>query len=81
VDAGYGDLRMRRNGDIVVVSYHGNHETAAIKQYVARIGAALSQHDEALPGKTLLEKGSPPGLRSNAGIPACVRRERRRTAE
>ena len=35
-DAGYGDLRMRKNGDLVVVSYHGTHETAAIKQYVLR---------------------------------------------
>ena len=35
-DAGYGDLRMRKNGEIVVVSYHGHYEAAAIKQYVVR---------------------------------------------
>ena len=33
-DAGYGDVRMRKNGDLVVVSYHGNHDEASIKQYV-----------------------------------------------
>lgn len=36
-DAGYGDLRMRKNGDIVVVSYHGAFDEAAIKQYVVRM--------------------------------------------
>ncbi len=36
-DAGYGDLRMRRNGDLVVVSYYGNVGEAAIKQYVVGI--------------------------------------------
>lgn len=33
-DAGYGDLRMRRNGEIVIVSYHGSQERADIKQYI-----------------------------------------------
>ena len=33
-DAGYGDIRMRRNGELVVVSYHGKHDSADIKQYV-----------------------------------------------
>jgi hypothetical protein len=37
-DAGYGDLHMRKNGEIVVVSYHGSHEGASIKQYVLRLG-------------------------------------------
>ncbi|MFC1462840.1 sialidase family protein [Verrucomicrobiota bacterium] len=36
-DAGYGDLRMRKNGEVVVVSYHGSHEQAAVKQYVVRL--------------------------------------------
>ena len=36
-DAGYGDLRMRKNGELVVVTYHGNHDAAAIKQYVVQI--------------------------------------------
>ena len=36
-DAGYGDLRMRKNGDLVVVSYHGAHDQASIKQYVVGI--------------------------------------------
>ena len=38
-DAGYGDVRMRKNGDLVVVSYHGTHDQASIKQYV--VGIAL----------------------------------------
>ena len=33
-DAGYGDLRMRKDGDVVVVSYHGSFEEAVVKQYV-----------------------------------------------
>jgi len=33
-DAGYGDLRMRKNGELVVVSYHGSFSEASIKQYV-----------------------------------------------
>lgn len=33
-DAGYGDLRMRKNGEVVVVSYHGSFDAAAVKQYV-----------------------------------------------
>ena len=37
-DAGYGDLRMRKNGDLVVVSYHGSFAQAAVKQYVIRMG-------------------------------------------
>ncbi len=36
-DAGYGDVRMRKNGDLVVVSYHGAHDRASIKQYVVGI--------------------------------------------
>ena len=36
-DAGYGDVRMRKNGDLVVVSYHGNHDEASLKQYVVGI--------------------------------------------
>lgn len=36
-DAGYGDLRMRRNGELVVVSYHGSFAEAAIKQYVVSV--------------------------------------------
>ena len=36
-DAGYGDVRMRKNGDLVVVSYHGAHDQASIKQYVVGI--------------------------------------------
>ena len=36
-DAGYGDLRMRRNGDLVVVSYHGSFAEAAVKQYVVQV--------------------------------------------
>jgi len=36
-DAGYGDLRMRKNGDLVVVSYHGAFDQASIKQYVVGI--------------------------------------------
>jgi hypothetical protein len=36
-DAGYGDLRMRKNGELVVVSYHGHHDAAAITQYVVQI--------------------------------------------
>ena len=41
-DAGYGDLRMRKNGDLVVVSYHGTHDEASIKQYVVDIRARRS---------------------------------------
>jgi len=33
-DAGYGDMRMRKNGELVVVSYHGKYDAADIKQYV-----------------------------------------------
>ena len=36
-DAGYGDLRMRKNGELVVVSYHGSFGEAAVKQYVVRM--------------------------------------------
>ncbi len=36
-DAGYGDMRMRKNGELVVVSYHGSHDEAAVKQYVLRM--------------------------------------------
>lgn len=36
-DAGYGDVRMRKNGDLVVVSYHGAYDQASIKQYVVGI--------------------------------------------
>lgn len=36
-DAGYGDLRMRKNGELVVVSYHGSYAEAAVKQYVVRM--------------------------------------------
>ena len=36
-DAGYGDIRMRKNGELVVVSYHGRHDAADIKQYVVGI--------------------------------------------
>ena len=36
-DAGYGDLRMRKNGELVVVSYHGSFAEAAVKQYVVRM--------------------------------------------
>ena len=36
-DAGYGDLRMRRNGDLVIISYHGSFAEAAVKQYVVRM--------------------------------------------
>jgi len=38
-DTGYGDLRMRKNGDVVVVSYHGSFAEAAVKQYVVRVEA------------------------------------------
>lgn len=38
-DAGYGDMRMRKNGDLVVVSYHGSQDEAAVKQYVVRMEA------------------------------------------
>ena len=40
-DAGYGDVRMRKNGDLVVVSYHGAFDQASIKQYV--VGISLRQ--------------------------------------
>ena len=40
-DAGYGDVRMRKNGDLVVVSYHGSHDQASIKQYV--VGIAIDE--------------------------------------
>ena len=33
-DAGYGDIRLRKDGDLVVVSYHGDFGQAAVKQYV-----------------------------------------------
>jgi len=36
-DAGYGDIRMRKNGDLVVVSYYGDFGEAAIKQYVVGV--------------------------------------------
>ena len=36
-DAGYGDLRMRKNGEFVIVSYHGSFKQAVIKQYVIHI--------------------------------------------
>ena len=36
-DAGYGDLRMRNSGDLVVVSYHGAQDQASIKQYVVGV--------------------------------------------
>ncbi len=36
-DAGYGDMRLRKNGELVVVSYHGSHDAASVKQYVVRI--------------------------------------------
>ena len=36
-DAGYGDLRMRKNGEFVVVSYHGSFKQAVIKQYVIHV--------------------------------------------
>ncbi len=36
-DAGYGDMRMRKNGDLVVVSYHGSHSEADIKQYIVHV--------------------------------------------
>ncbi|MFV1965388.1 MAG: sialidase family protein [Pirellulaceae bacterium] len=36
-DAGYGDVRVRKNGDLVVVSYHGAYDQASIKQYVVGI--------------------------------------------
>jgi hypothetical protein len=36
-DAGYGDIRMRKNGELVVVSYHGSQDEAAVKQYVIEI--------------------------------------------
>lgn len=39
-DAGYGDLRMRKNGELVVVSYHGSFGEAAVKQYVVRMEMA-----------------------------------------
>ncbi len=39
-DAGYGDLRMRKNGELVVVSYHGSFAVAAVKQYVVRMEMA-----------------------------------------
>ena len=41
-DAGYGDVRMRKDGDLVVVSYHGAHEQASIKQYVVGIETGKS---------------------------------------
>ena len=30
---------MRKNGDVVVVSYHGSFAEAAVKQYVVRVEA------------------------------------------
>jgi len=36
-DAGYGDMRMRKNGELVVVSYHGSFSQAAVKQYVIEL--------------------------------------------
>ncbi|MFC1452331.1 sialidase family protein [Verrucomicrobiota bacterium] len=36
-DAGYGDMRMRKNGDLVIASYHGSFAEAAVKQYVVRM--------------------------------------------
>jgi hypothetical protein len=36
-DAGYGDVRMRKNGDLVVISYYGDFGEAAIKQYVVGV--------------------------------------------
>jgi len=36
-DAGYGDLRMRKNGELVVVSYYGEWDEADIKQYVVSL--------------------------------------------
>ncbi len=36
-DAGYGDMRMRKNGDLVVVSYHGAPDQASIKQYLVGV--------------------------------------------
>ena len=36
-DAGYGDMRLRKNGELVVVSYHGSHDAASVKQYVVRV--------------------------------------------
>jgi hypothetical protein len=36
-DAGYGDMRMRKNGELVVVSYFGRFDAADIKQYVVGI--------------------------------------------
>ena len=36
-DAGYGDMRMRKNGELVVVSYHGLFAQVAVKQYVIEL--------------------------------------------
>jgi len=36
-DAGYGDMRLRKNGELVVVSYHGEFGEAAVKQYIVGV--------------------------------------------